>query len=207
MFVDLGANDGASLTHIIERGNLDIPQTEAYLFEPNPKFKTGLHALIETSELPFGAVLPAVAWDRNAVTTFFVQEKPVSTSHDVRYDAEGSSVFERNPDSWAESKRPKNMTFVPIQVCAVDFAEWLVRSFSTAQNVVVKMDIEGSEFEVLRKILDTPTALSRISKLYVEWHGFKIRPDLCGKGTHCAAEEELKAALERADVHVGAWKQ
>jgi len=207
VIVDLGANYGSSLLRLMETGNMDLSQTEVYLFEPNPKFKPELYALIEKSEIAFGAVLPAAAWDRNTVMTFFVQDKPVTVSHGIKYDAEGSSLFKRGSDSWTKHKRPMNMTHLPIKVCAVDLAEWLTQSFSTSQNVIVKMDTEGAEFEILRKLLDTPVALSRISKLYIEWHGVKIRRDICGHGSHCAAEDKLVAELKRAGVHVAVWNE
>ena len=38
---------------------------------------------------------------------------------------------------------------VPIKLTAIDIALWIVRNFTPKDFVVVKMDIEGAEFDVI----------------------------------------------------------
>lgn len=56
----------------------------------------------------------------------------------------------------------------PITVASIDFSRFL-RELPAAGEIVCKMNIEGSEFAVLRKLLSDGT-IDRISKLYVEFH-------------------------------------
>ncbi len=53
------------------------------------------------------------------------------------------------------------------RVQCFDFSAWLSE---LAGDVVVKMDIEGSEYELLEKMLDDGTA-TKVKELLVEWHG------------------------------------
>jgi len=56
----------------------------------------------------------------------------------------------------------------------VDFSKWLNDNFSSDDHIVIKMDIEGAEYEVLQKMINDKT-IGMINKLYVEWH---LREDL-----------------------------
>ena len=57
-----------------------------------------------------------------------------------------------------------------IKVKSINFAEFL-NNFPQNDDIVVKMDIEGAEFRVLRHLIKTG-AISRISAIDVEWHDF-----------------------------------
>lgn len=52
-----------------------------------------------------------------------------------------------------------------------DFSSWLKNTVTKNDFVVCKMDIEGAEFEVLKKCIDENT-LQLINVLDIEWHPF-----------------------------------
>ncbi len=53
------------------------------------------------------------------------------------------------------------------RVKCFDFSAWFA---GLEGDVVVKMDIEGSEYELLERMLDDGTA-GKVKELLVEWHG------------------------------------
>ena len=54
------------------------------------------------------------------------------------------------------------------KIISIDFSNFL-NSFNDNDFIICKMDIEGSEFPVLRKMLKDNT-INKINTLYIEWH-------------------------------------
>ena len=56
-----------------------------------------------------------------------------------------------------------------VNVPCIDFSKWVNERFTLDDYVILKLDIEGSEYEVLQKMIDDGS-IKLISKLYIEWH-------------------------------------
>mmetsp|Transcript_730 Transcript_730/g.1254 ORF Transcript_730/g.1254 Transcript_730/m.1254 type:complete len:281 (+) Transcript_730:27-869(+) len=75
-----------------------------------------------------------------------------------------------------------------LQVASVDLANFLWRSACPSDRIVAKLDIEGAEYKVLSRLLDTGTACW-ISELSIEYH----RGPCVGKlGKNCTLRQRLK---------------
>lgn len=61
----------------------------------------------------------------------------------------------------------------PVETECVDLSGWLRKNVSPNDMVILKMDIEGAEYDVLQKILDDGT-ISMVNKMFVEWHWNRI---------------------------------
>ena len=57
-------------------------------------------------------------------------------------------------------------------VPAIDFSRWLLESFSINDKIWIKMDIEGAEYQVLRKMIKDES-IGLVDRLYVEFHDQK----------------------------------
>tara|TARA_Y100000034_G_C6746283_1_gene331478 strand:- start:126 stop:686 length:561 start_codon:yes stop_codon:yes gene_type:complete len=57
-------------------------------------------------------------------------------------------------------------------VKCIDFSQWLSDNFKKEDHIVLAMDIEGSEYDVLCKMIDDDT-ISLIDKLIVEFHSYR----------------------------------
>jgi hypothetical protein len=55
------------------------------------------------------------------------------------------------------------------RVPAFDLAEWMRRTFSEQDYVVMKMDVEGTEFELIPRMIDTG-AICLVDELFLECH-------------------------------------
>ena len=58
-------------------------------------------------------------------------------------------------------------------------SKWITDNFTKDDYIILKMDIEGAEYEVLNKMIDD-NSIKYINKLYVDFHGlrvFKTRED------------------------------
>jgi FkbM family methyltransferase len=78
----------------------------------------------------------------------------------------GSSLMETKTSGHLD----KNKYFL---VETIDFSEYLSVHFKKDDYIVVKMDIEGKEYDVLEHLIETGN-ISFINKLYCEWHYHKL---------------------------------
>ena len=56
-----------------------------------------------------------------------------------------------------------------ITVDSVDLSSWIVSNFSREDHIILKMDIEGAEYEILKKMFVDDT-IKYINELWIEWH-------------------------------------
>jgi FkbM family methyltransferase len=63
----------------------------------------------------------------------------------------------------------------PVLVECIDFSQWIKNNFSKEDYIFIKMDIEGSEYKILPKMIDEGT-INYVDALAIEWHDW-IMPD------------------------------
>jgi predicted glycosyltransferase len=56
-----------------------------------------------------------------------------------------------------------------IAVDAIDIID-IISKYNDDDEIIIKMDIEGSEFMVLRRLLEDPKCCKRVKKIFIEWH-------------------------------------
>ena len=158
IFVDCGSNTGQGLRHFAASYNMDsswIIET----YEPNPEIMEQLKANIADLNLKVD-VFNAAVLDRNGETTFSIMKE----------NSEGSSVEclmseGRARDSTDPAYRKHDHI---ITVSCFDISD-ILRKYNETDYVVVKLDVEGSEFKIVRKMLQDNT-IRLVKELYCEWH-------------------------------------
>jgi FkbM family methyltransferase len=83
----------------------------------------------------------------------------------------------------------------PIHVESVDFGQWLKSQFRLEDTIHVKLDIEGAEYEILKKMSEDGT-IEYVDKLYVEFHSPKM------KGVTREDDRALVTTIERLNIPV-----
>lgn len=83
-----------------------------------------------------------------------------------------------------------------IQVPGIRLSNLVMQMSAESDDVVIKMDIEGAEYEALQDLVDSP-ACKRVRELYVEWHA-SMRHSTPDQGT-------LELRLREQGVSVHAW--
>lgn len=58
-------------------------------------------------------------------------------------------------------------------VDCIDFSDFINRTFTLDDNIYLKLDIEGAEYSVLNKIIETD-AISKIREITIEWHNHTL---------------------------------
>lgn len=65
----------------------------------------------------------------------------------------------------------------PILIPCIDLSNWIKNNFNKDDNIWLKIDIEGAEYEVLNHLIET-NIISYINKLFIEFHYNKINLDV-----------------------------
>ena len=154
VFLDCGANNGCSVRMF--RGLYDKEEEyEIFSFEPNPVFDEWFE------DLEVNLIKKAV-WVKDEDLTFYQIENRTYGKQS------GGSTLNK-----IKARSHKHVIIHEIKVQAIDFSAWLTDNFDPDDEIILKMDIEGSEYKVLNKMIDDET-IKYIDKLYIEFHWQKI---------------------------------
>ena len=149
VWIDLGAWKGTSTQFFLDY----YPEAASFkclLVEPDTdmcrKYLGGFNKDMVT-------VLNAAAWKFDGQKSFYVGKH-----------GRGSSLFGNKTTGKLKSE--------PVLVPTVDIQR-IIKSFNINDNIVMKMNIEGAEYELLQYLHHTG-CMPYIKKLYVSWHWSKI---------------------------------
>jgi len=151
-FIDCGAFRGST----IRKARSLFPDYKIIAFEPNPYMKCDYGEDV--------TVLRKAVWIEDCTLPMYLhKDKPVSSS---------STIIK------AKDRHPLNKKN-PVYIEAIKFSRWLLWEFKAMVNwcpddiIILKMDIEGAEYEVLNNLIDGH-AIDYINELYIEWHWSKM---------------------------------
>lgn len=155
IFVDCGGHNGSSVRKF--RTEMDpSSRFKIYTFEPNPSFADCY------SEHSNHTLIKSAIWIEDGHKEFFLD----------REDGDGSTFFPekltRHNGGYGELD-----TINPLVVPTVDLSAWLINNVEKRDYVILKLDIEGAEYDVLDKLFDQES-IRLIDKLFIEWHWFKV---------------------------------
>lgn len=169
VFIDGGAHLGETITDFRLSLRRLLYPWDVYSFEANP-------ALVpRIATFPHVTVLGQAIWIEDGTVDFYVGETTPS-----------SSIL--------SSKQTGHLAKVPIQVPAIDFGAWLRRSFRPEDFLLVKLDIEGAEYEVLEQML-RDGSVELVDEFLIEFHNRKV-------GISAERDETIVAALRQRGIVV-----
>ncbi len=150
IYIDAGAYKGLTIK-AFKNTDEYTPDFELYAFEPNH------HAKVHRK--PRGAtVIQKAVWIEDGELPFYTNSKHKA--------CQGATLL-KEKDSGSLNKKK------PFMVKTVDFGKWIVDNFKKTDLVIVKMDIEGAEFKVLRQMI-SDGSIQYVNKIYLETHGTHI---------------------------------
>lgn len=158
VMLDVGANDGGFTSSFMKgrerwRSKCNFARRlGVYIVEPAIRFRALLErqvAVLNNHAKVHATFLPKAAWLSNTNLVFSISSKNSQTSH-----ARGEGTAASNGD---------------VIVPAFDLADFILALQPVDKLLMLKLDVEGSEYLVLPRLLGTG-ALCRVSHLIVEWH-------------------------------------
>ena len=144
-FIDCGAHLGESIVRAKEEFGEDITIIS---FEPIPYFANEMSKIYKNDKNIL--IQNSLVWIENGTKKFYIS--PIFT--------DGSSIY--SDMNCGELKED-----LYIEVPCFDFSEWIGKTFSQNDYLIVKLDIEGAEYEVIQHIIDRKI---KIHQLLIEFH-------------------------------------
>jgi FkbM family methyltransferase len=178
IYIDLGANVGDT----VDRHLAGAPDAQVFAFEPNPRLIAKLRNRFRSADNV--AIYEAACWILDGQTKLYLGHDLSSTL------IEGKAPTPEHPEFDISYK-----DFALVRT--IDFARWLLETFNEGDDICVKMDIEGSEYKVLRRLIDTG-AIGLMDELRCEWH-YDRYP--VGNDEHLRIKELTKARVRVIDWH------
>jgi FkbM family methyltransferase len=165
VFLDCGTHLCEGLNHFIANGLIDN-SFEVHTFEANPACNIGERV----KDLPIKVKCHNVAvWVKDGYVQFNQENHKKSGSNSP---TDGASDI----DGWGSSVSETGFVHAgydtQVKVKSIDFSKFLGK-FSKDDLIYCKMDIEGSEFFVLRHLIETGE-IAKINTLFVEFHPINI---------------------------------
>ena len=152
IFIDLGANLGNITAKFAEQH----PDFELIAVEPNRDLINGLLEKSLEISRPVSVIWAAASTHDGRIQLF------KSTRHEASTIVMGKIEYEQF--GWTQIDY-SNGHLVP----CIDFSAWLAKIARNGDEVIVKMDIEGAEYDVLEKLIADGN-LKLIKTLFCEWH-------------------------------------
>jgi FkbM family methyltransferase len=192
IFIDLGAADGNTLQDFVNNKYGPVAQCpsgqwEATLVEANPRFNAPLKQTEVTYPGQVHAKAATAAYMCEAQTTFYLDTTSVAENY------WGSSMSENHVDTQKSGLQA-------VTVPTVNVLKLLYETTIPADYVILKMDIEGAEWDVLPCLAQANSA-SLVDRLFVETH-----PQAWGNaGTTQPQYDAALAGLRAKGVDIPKW--
>lgn len=156
IYIDCGANTGQVLSSHIEQN----PNLECHIFEPQPELEKQLNSLIEKHKPTPISYYKKAVWTKDETLNFYL-----ATEWEENHKG-GSTLLDNHTNNLSKVDYEH-----PVEVEAIDFDKWLQKELQPSEQdyIILKMDIEGAEYDVLEKLIESGN-INFISELIVEFH-------------------------------------
>jgi len=193
VFIDVGSNRGTHVRKLFEPAKYPTcpylavfdqgfgtsrsePFSEtgicAFGFEPNPRWTSTLKRVQEA--------YTAKGWRTKFFAPAAVSNKSGSVTFWVHTDKDDHSDWGASMEKVTNEKENQRHPQKAIKVPAIDLAGFMQKlsAHSLPGYKLMKMDIEGAEFMVLPKLLETNLLCkSNLDTMTIEWHGRNLNAD------------------------------
>lgn len=156
-FFDIGANIGQVFGGYLN-GKREYDGAHVWCFEPSPRHWPKLTAAAARNASRYDITLCPCAIGAPGFHAFFQSQ---SGEGDTRH----RSLRTHNNTPMRDLVAPYSMRVASLTIEAV-----IMEVTSPGDNVTVKLDCEGCEYDILRGLLNAPEALSRCTRFLVEFH-------------------------------------
>mmetsp|Transcript_20803 Transcript_20803/g.46094 ORF Transcript_20803/g.46094 Transcript_20803/m.46094 type:complete len:275 (+) Transcript_20803:61-885(+) len=190
LFIDLGAANGNTLQSFLNNGYGPVAncpnggEWHAVLVEANPRFMPELTAVQQQYGAKVQNLGAHAAYDCEGQTSFYLDT--VTAEHNYW----GSSMSGNAPDV-------KNSGLQKVTVPTLNVNKLLFENTIPGDYAIVKMDIEGAEWDVVPCMAQSPSA-KLMDALYVEVHDVSLGLT----GTTQQGFDQAKASLQAQGVNI-----
>lgn len=151
VLLDCGAHCGCSRRKFL-REFKDASEYEIFSFEPDPALNEYCDSLINKA-----------VWIENTTKTFY------------KFWIDGGSSLSKVRADVLQQTKPNYYNREEIEVECFDLRQFIKENFSKDDLIILKMDIEGAEYDVLPHLIED--GMDYIGALFIEWHAHRLNMD------------------------------
>lgn len=181
-FFDVGANIGQTFDDYLLPRAADLTESVIWCFEPSPRHLPALMAKVATVGLDV-RVCPFGLGGRTATPVFFQKDDPRGDSFSAHLES----------DHLTQNLAPG----YTLHGAVFDIVDFILAHTAREDRILLKLDCEGSEYDLLARLLESEAAVARIDMILVEWHTIAPEPAINQHG--------LKHLYEHAGIPLGEW--
>jgi FkbM family methyltransferase len=184
VLIDCGTHFGQGLDEFITKFNVDSSWI-VHSFEANPV----TFYMLENNKIPSryrGKRIDYVTYHNKAISTKNSTVRlNIETHPDEDYNDTGQGTSIINLEQWnPHNGGTKRFYMKYCEVPCINFSEFIMKNFTKDDYIVIKMDIEGEEYNVLEDMISTDI-ISWVNYIAIEFHAqhftnsdeMKIRED------------------------------
>ncbi len=135
------------------------------------------------------------------ICPFALSNKTGWTSFYEKNDHFGDSLF---PELYVFNDYVANSPTAPKILCpTINAADFITREIPPIDRIVMKIDAEGSEYDILESVLGSPDASAHIEKFILEFHG--INSPLDKQTDLDTRKANLLTEIEAAKISLEYW--
>lgn len=156
IFIDGGAHKGEAIEVLLDK-RPDLAGSDIHFYEPNPDLIELLNDIAEKDKNYNIFVHHSALWVHNNGVPFIESIG--------RWNTLASTVVPSMNEIWGLKLDRENAKLVPSR----SLSEVINNDINSDDYLVVKLDVEGSEYEIIEDLFKT-NAINTINELYIEWH-------------------------------------
>jgi FkbM family methyltransferase len=177
-FIDCGAHCGESI--LMARHKFD-PYITTISFEPIPYFASELKKIYKGNENTH--IVNAAVWINDDIKKFYISTEIT----------DGSSLLGKKINDVKDES-------IYIDIPCVDLSTWIKNNFTEDDYVILKLDIEGAEYEVLNKMIDDGS-IKLVNELWGEWHENSINDKRIDN-----LSDKIKTYFKENNIELKIWE-
>jgi FkbM family methyltransferase len=163
IFLDCGTHYGEGLEQISNIHKMDS-SWEIYTWEANPH----AHRIFKNknkSDLNITSYQSAVSTFDGTIPLSI----EILPNTDYRTSVTGEATTVVDLGLVHKTTSYGNTFSTQMNVACIDFSKWISKNCSLEDLIIVKLDIEGSEYSILEKMIEDET-VKLVDEIYIEWH-------------------------------------
>lgn len=197
IFLDGGTHFGQGLKIIARKEKID-KTWKVFTWEPNPyTFEDNINTPSRFEQFNITFYNSALSTNDDTVEFLVLKQIHKHTKELVK-TGQGSTLL--GVKDFSNEQRKQNQIYEQVKVNCINLVDWIRNNTDQLDQIIIKLDIEGSEYPVLEKLIKSDQ-IYKIKKIYVEWH----HRDLKDPQSYLKRQENIENFCAKNNIKVISW--
>lgn len=197
IFLDGGTHLGGGIKSISKKEGIDSTW-RIHTWEANPHtYKKNLTDTKKYNNFNIQFYNSALSTYDGKIDVMVLKQTTKYTKEVVN-TGQGSTTL--SADKFKNPSLKESQMLEKVEINCIDFVSWIEKHTTSTDEITIKLDVEGSEYEILEKLIES-NHLARIKKIYVEWHSYALQDP----AAYDKRQEQIEKVLKNNNIKVISW--